>query len=154
MWSIGRDPEKEKIKKRIRLRFIAILIFIGFGIWLFKSGKPKATGLKYEVMDTAKAQTTVLLQDPIDKEIDTAKLDAIADSLFAQNASPNPEVGQYYRVWFYYRRDWRGHPYFAGKFWQYDEKTAYYKPWSLDVMGITGNDKQDNYNEAHHVYRQ
>lgn len=150
MWIKNADGSKKDTNAATG--FPGLFIVLGFFAWVCRSDKPKPTGLNYEVIGTAKAQTTVLIKEPIDKKIDTAKLNIIADSLFTQNATPNPEVGQYYRVWFYYRRDWRGHTYFAGKFWQYDEKTAYYKPWKLDVMGITGDDKQDDYNITHHIY--
>lgn len=108
--------------------------------------KNNSSNVKYEILENTPAQAVVLIREPIYQTIDTSKLSTIADSLF-NTKSPNIENPDcWYRVWFYYRGDWKGNVYYAGKFWRHDYKTQSLIPENLDVTGITGDERQDAIN--------
>jgi hypothetical protein len=104
--------------------------------------------MKYEIIENTPAQSIVLIKEPVQNTIDSSRLSFIADSLYNNKAQNIEPPNSWYRVWFYYRRDWKGKTYYAGKFWKYDYETRGLIAEKIDISGITGNDKQDALNLA------
>ena len=89
--------------------------------------------VQYELLENDSLQSIILLKDSVNKE----QLNIVADSLFKLKKPTEDN----FRVWFYYRSDWKGHIYYAGKFWAYDIMQHDYLPPKLDITGIKSSDK-------------
>jgi len=133
-------------------RFLIPALQLIFLTFCFSCSDPKdnPSSLNYDLPYSTQGVTIVHLREPLDKQIDTAQLNIIADSLFKRRPTLSPENTELsYIVRFYYREDWKGNMCYAIKTWDYhyDEKKFY--PSKLEVTGTTGDEKQDkiNYNK-------
>ena len=111
---------------------------------MFLSHLHHGTGLHYELLANENSHAVVLIKEPVDVDVSPSALDSVADSLYAERTPSEEKVMDVYQVMFYYRQDWQGHIYYAGKVWLYDLNTHQMEPYPLDVTGITGNNQQDD----------
>jgi hypothetical protein len=141
-------PIQPKALKLEHKHYVVLLIlFAAAAIYILmsSSGGLSGTGLDYELMVNDNNKAIVLLKEPITQDLHPAKLNTIADSLYAERTpSAIDPVRDQYHVWFYYRPDWKGHIYYAGKVWSYDVRTHQMEAYELDVTGITGNNEEDD----------
>ena len=132
------------IKKGITFLLIACLFC---SCTATQNGTNDNSMLNYEIMESNSHHSIVLLKEPLNKAIDTSKLDMIADSL-AKNKWFKNSSNDGYGVWFYYRQDWKGQTWYASKGYKCDYVSQSLKPQTIEVSGITGDDKQDEINYA------
>ena len=126
-----------------RQLFMVIAGLFLLGLLTHCSGSSGASSVNYKLAASDSSQAVVLLREPVSKDLSAAQLNRIADSLYDQRIPQADEVRDQYQVWFYYRPDWRGHIYYAGKQWYYDDKSHRMQSYPLDVTGITGNEVED-----------